>query len=195
MMTAAIILAAGESRRLGQPKQNLVFQHKTLLERSVEAALGAGCAPVMVILGANSAHIAIHADENVKLIYNPDWREGMASSIRSGINELHVLSGIDSVVIMLCDQPFADRELIHALRARQTETGKAIIACSYGTTIGVPALFARSLFPELLRLKGDEGARLIFKARAAEVIVVPFAKGGIDIDTAEDYDRLTGLSD
>src|SRR5579863_5660232 len=98
-MTGTIILAAGESRRLGQPKQNLVFQNKTLLERAVEAALGSGCKPVIVVLGANAGLITVATNEDVKLVHNPDWNEGMASSIRAGINELNTYRDIDSVLI------------------------------------------------------------------------------------------------
>jgi len=189
-MTGTIILAAGESRRLGQPKQNLVFQNKTLLERAIEAALESGCKPVIVVLGANAGLIDVAANEDVKLVHNPDWNEGMASSIRAGINELNTCSDIDSVLIMLCDQPFVDAKLIGDMQARQQQTGKAIVACSYGNTIGVPALLSRSLFPELLLLRGTEGAKHILKDRPQELTIVPFEKGIVDIDTFDDYNRL-----
>jgi len=194
-MTGAIILAAGESRRLGQPKQNLLFENKTLLERAVEAALGSGCSPVIVVLGANAGLINISAGDDVKPIHNPYWREGMASSIRAGINELNIYSNIGNVLIMLCDQPFADAALINTMRRRQQETGKNIVVCSYGNTMGVPALLSKSLFPELLLLKGNEGAKHIIKDRPQEITIVPFEKGIIDIDTPEDYDRLAGRGD
>jgi len=190
-MTGTIILAAGESRRLGQPKQNLVFHNKTLLERAVEAALGSGCKPVIVVLGANAGLIDIAVNGDVKLVHNPDWSEGMASSIRTGINELKKYNDADGVLIMLCDQPFVDKELIAAMQTRQQQTGKAIVACSYGNTIGVPAMLNKSLFPELLLLKGNEGAKHILKDRPQELTIIPFEKGMVDIDTPDDYTRLT----
>lgn len=192
-MTGAIILAAGESRRLGQPKQNLVFRNKTLLQHAIDAALGSGCKPVIVVLGANSGLIELAANEDIKPVYNSGWNEGMASSIRAGIKALENYEA-DNVLIMLCDQPFADAKLISAMQTRQQETGKAIVACSYGNTIGVPALLSKSLFPELLLLKGNEGAKHILKDRPQELTIVPFDIGAIDIDTAEDYDHLTGLN-
>ncbi|MGZ3820587.1 MAG: nucleotidyltransferase family protein [Mucilaginibacter sp.] len=131
-MTGTIILAAGESRRMGQPKQNLVFQHKTLLERAVEAALASGCKPVIVVLGANAGLIDLTTNQDVKLVHNPDWSEGMASSMRTGINELRKYNDVEGVLIMLCDQPFVDAKLINAMQTRQQQTGKAIVACSYG---------------------------------------------------------------
>jgi molybdenum cofactor cytidylyltransferase len=194
-MTGTIILAAGESRRLGQPKQNLVFENKTLLERAVGAALGSGCKPVIVVLGANADVINPAVSKDVKPVYNSDWGEGMASSIRAGVNELNKYSNIDSVLIMLCDQPFADVKLISSMQTRQQQTGKAIVACSYGNTIGVPALLNKSLFPELLLLQGNEGAKHIIKDRPQELTIIPFEKGIIDIDTPEDLSRLAGSSD
>ena len=115
----------------------------------------------------------------------------MASSIRSGINELKKRNDVDGVLIMLCDQPFVDAKLIKAMQARQKQTGKAIVACSYGNTIGVPALLNKSLFPELLLLKGNEGAKHIVKDRPQELSIIPFEKGMIDVDTPDDFTRLT----
>jgi molybdenum cofactor cytidylyltransferase len=194
-MTGTIILAAGESRRMGQPKQNLVFHHKTLLDRAVEAALNSGCKPVIVVLGANAGLIDIITNEDVKLVHNSDWSEGMASSIRTGINELNTYSDIDSVLVMLCDQPFVDAALVSAMQTRRQQTGKAIVACSYGNTIGVPALLSKALFPELLLLRGNEGAKHILKDRPQELTIMPFEKGIVDIDTREDYDRLINRDD
>jgi molybdenum cofactor cytidylyltransferase len=194
-MTGLIILAAGESGRLGQPKQNLLFQNKTLLQRAIETGLNSKCRPVIVVLGANASVIdpAIqHA--SVKIIYNPDWKEGMASSIRTGIKEIEKNKAMDSVLIMLCDQPFVDLALVNDMLRKQQETGKAIIACSYKATIGVPVLFSRSLFAELLLLKGHEGAKTILKDHPHDMITIQFDKGNIDIDTMDDYERLINLS-
>jgi molybdenum cofactor cytidylyltransferase len=190
-MTGTIILAAGESRRLGQPKQNLLFHNKTLLELAVEAAVGSGCNPIIVVLGANSDLIEVTTTIDVKLVHNPDWGEGMASSIRAGIGELNNHGNVDNVLIMLCDQPFVDADLIGAMQTRQKQTGKAIVACSYGNTIGVPALLNKSLLPELMLLKGNEGAKHILKDRPQELTIMPFEKGIVDIDTMDDYSHLT----
>ncbi|MDB5145304.1 MAG: nucleotidyltransferase family protein, partial [Mucilaginibacter sp.] len=126
--------------------------------------------------------------------YNPDWKEGMASSIRIGIKEIEKNKAIDSALVMLCDQPFVDQALIDDMLRKQQETGKAIIACSYNDTIGVPVLFGRSLFAELLLLKGHDGAKKILKDHPKDIVTIQFDKGNIDIDTMDDYERLIDSS-
>ena len=116
--------------------------------------------------------------------------EGMSSSIRIAIDTIANDKLIDNSIIMLCDQPFVTTELIRNLQNKQTETGKAIVACSYRETIGVPALFDRSLYMQLLALTGNEGAKKIINAHPNDVATVPFERGSIDIDTLADYERL-----
>ena len=190
-MTGLIILAAGGSTRLGQPKQNLLFQNKTLLQRAIETGLNSKCRPVIIMLGANvDVIVPIIHHKAINVIYNPDWQEGIASSIRIGISEIGNDNTINNVVIMLCDQPFVSSELIDNLFLKQRETNKAIVACSYKETIGVPVLFNRSLFAELLLLKGHDGAKHILKDHPQDIEMIPFDMGDIDIDTMEDYERL-----
>jgi molybdenum cofactor cytidylyltransferase len=193
-MTALILLAAGASTRLGQPKQNLVFQNKTLLERAIETAVDTECRPIFVVLGANvdETDFGIKS-EKVKFIFNSNWEEGMASSIRLAISEIEKHEEISNVLLMLCDQPFVTSKLIADILLKQQETGKAIAACKYGETIGVPALFTKTLFCELLLLTGQEGAKKILKDHLQDVVTIPFDKGNIDIDTQEDYNRLINL--
>lgn len=191
-MTGLIILAAGESSRFGRPKQNLVFNGKTLLQRAVESGLESRCSTITVVLGANS--IEITPISRTTTLYNKEWKEGMASSIRTAILEINNDLSLDQVVIMLCDQPFVDATLLNSLISKQTETGKAIVACTYNGTTGVPALFHRTLFPELLLLQGQEGAKKILKDHADDIAIIPFERGGIDIDTPADYEQLHNLS-
>jgi molybdenum cofactor cytidylyltransferase len=190
-MTALIILAAGSSSRLGKPKQNLLFKDKTLLQQAIETALGSKCAPIIVVLGANTQLVSPDVpQENITIVYNDDWNEGIASSIRSGVSEIENNKAINNALIMLCDQPFVNSLLLNDLITKQQETSKSIIACTYGDTVGVPALFNRSLFPELLSLKGDEGAKKIIKDHLEDIAKIPFDMGSIDIDTIEDYEQL-----
>src|ERR1700742_4629961 len=102
-MTGLIILAAGESSRLGKPKQNLLFNGQTLLQGAVDSAQRSTCDPVIVVLGANADQINPIA--GVTTLYNKDWGEGMASSIRTAINEINKDVSVDKVIILLCDQP------------------------------------------------------------------------------------------
>jgi molybdenum cofactor cytidylyltransferase len=195
-MTGLIILAAGASSRLGRPKQNLVFQKNTLLQRAAETALASKCRPIIVVLGANADLIETsNLSKDLTIIYNRDWSEGLASSIRVAIKEIKKNDAIHNVVIMLCDQPYVSAALIDSMVIDQQATGKPIVACSYNNTIGVPALFNKSVFAELLLLKGHEGAKKILKEHPDDMVIIPFDKGSIDIDTPEDYSRLTNLSD
>jgi molybdenum cofactor cytidylyltransferase len=192
-MTGLIILAAGESRRLGQPKQNLLFKGKTLLHCAIESGQLAQCNPIIVVLGANADMITPIA--GTITLYNKDWREGMASSIRIGVEEIKKDLSVKQVVIMLCDQPFVDPKLLSTLVDKQVETGKPIVACAYNATIGVPVLFERTLFAELALLRGHEGAKKILNTHTNEVATIQFEQGSIDIDTFEDYEELRKLSD
>jgi molybdenum cofactor cytidylyltransferase len=194
-MTGLVILAAGSSSRLGFPKQTLLYKGKTLLELAIEAGLKSKCKPVMVVLGANAEAIEPGIKHNdVTLIHNPHWAEGMTSAIRVAISHLEKHIEIDSVIIMLCDQPFVNRALIDSLLYKQQQTGSQIVACAYKNTIGVPVLFKRSLFTELLSLQGQDGAKKLLQAHPDDIATVPFEKGGIDIDTLADYEDLIFLN-
>src|ERR1700742_2235539 len=191
-MTGVIILAAGSSSRLGKPKQNLVFQGQTLLQRTIQNALSSNAETVMVILGANAEMIQdTLAGQAVPVIYNPDWAEGMASSIRCGIAELQkTMPGVTSAILMLCDQPFADEAIINQLIQKKSATNKNIVASAYIGTKGPPVLFDRSHFDELLQLTGNDGAKKLLLKYADEVATTPFLLGEIDIDTEGDYEKL-----
>lgn len=190
-MIGLVILAAGSSSRLGKPKQNLVFQGSTLLQRSIKAALAADCQQVLVVLGANAPIIEpTIKSEPVQLIHNSDWQAGMSSSINCGLAALlKTTPQLQSVILMLCDQPFADASIINQL-IQASANNKHLVACNYNGTIGVPALFDKSHFEELLALQGNEGAKKLLLKYTNEVHTVPFPLGMIDIDTIGDYERL-----
>jgi molybdenum cofactor cytidylyltransferase len=192
-MTGLIILAAGASSRLGTPKQNLIYQGQTLLQRAIHTALtSACCEKIVVVLGANEGVIRPNiSDHHVHITYNPNWQEGIASSIRLGITELQKLEpNITAAILMVCDQPFVDPLLIYQLTERRAENNNGIIACTYKDTLGVPALFDVSYFPRLLMLQGKEGAKKLIKAFSHDVLPVAFPLGAIDIDTVDDYEGL-----
>src|SRR5665213_1527151 len=190
-MTGIIILAAGSSSRLGQPKQNLAFKGQTLLQRAIDAALGSACRPVIVVLGANIETIKpTIADKPVHIASNQDWSEGMASSIRLGVTELKkVQPGADSVILMLCDQPFVTSVILDQLV--QSKSKKGIVACGYNDTIGVPVLFDEFYFDDLRSLKGQEGAKNFLLKYPDAVTEVSFPLGSIDIDTVKDFKKIS----
>jgi molybdenum cofactor cytidylyltransferase len=191
-MTGIIILAAGSSTRLGHPKQNVRFKGKTLLRHAVEAAVHSVCEPIIVVLGASSNLIGPSLTGlPVTLVQNENWPDGMASSIHTGIHVLTRRSPeADSVILMLCDQPFADAILLDELVKQNECTDKKIIACAYNDTIGPPALFDSTYFDALLALKGHDGAKKLLLKHQHDVLPVPFPLGAIDVDTAEDVQKL-----
>jgi len=189
---AIIILAAGASTRLGQPKQLLSFRGKTLLRHAVDEALGSSCERVVVVIGAESNRIKNELNEiPVGIAENPDWEEGMASSIRCGIEKiLQADQAIDGLILMLCDQPYIEASLLNRILDKQKETGKPIVASHYGNRNGTPALFHKSFFPELMNLKGDRGAGNLIINNVEKTACVEFPDGIKDIDTLEDYESL-----
>jgi molybdenum cofactor cytidylyltransferase len=186
-----ILLAAGDSSRLGQPKQLLLYNGQTLLQRSLHAASNSHAHPLIVVLGANANNIKKEIDNDAHVVTNDAWKEGMASSIRCGIQTLLKISlDADGAILMVCDQPYISSAIINTLIATHQQTGKPIITCSYADTFGPPTLFHRSIFPELLQLSGDVGAKSILKQHAGNLEFVLFPEGNIDIDTQADYRKL-----
>lgn len=187
-----IILAAGSSGRLGKPKQLLYYKGKSLLQHLMDEAKSSSANSIVVVLGANAE--AIQAELQTRTIHiaiNNDWKEGMASSIRCGIKALKELNpSVDAAILMVCDQPFVTTALLNNLIITHQETTKAIVTCNYDNTTGPPALFHKSIFPELLQLTGDKGARQIVEAHTNELVTVSFPEGNIDIDIAADYESL-----
>jgi len=189
---AIIILAAGSSSRMGRPKQLLSYNGKSLLEHTVDTANDTDASPVIVVLGANAALLEKEINEKkVHIAENSEWSEGMASSVRCGIKTLvQIAPYTDAAIIMVCDQPFVSPALLNDLVTEQKKTGKSIVTSRFEHAIGPPALFHKTVFAELLGLKGDAGARKIIEQRGNDVATVSFDKGEIDIDTEADYKAL-----
>lgn len=187
-----IILAAGASSRLGSPKQLLRFENSSLLERTIFCATQAELGPVVVVLGANAESLknAITAKE-LTIGLNNNWQEGMASSIRAGVDKMKdAFPLIEGVIITVCDQPFITSQLLKDLYNKHKGSQKPIVAAAYQDILGTPVFFHRSLFNELNELKGDRGAKQVVNKDNNRVASVPFPMGETDIDTKEDYERL-----
>lgn len=187
-----VILAAGESARMGQPKQLLPYVGTTLLRHTVEKALSIPDAWVIVVLGAFAEKIRPSLNGlPVTIVENPAWSSGMGSSLRTGLEAaLFANSETAAAIFLLCDQPLVSTAILDALIQTHRETGATIVASEYGEILGVPALFHRSLFPELLGLSGGEGAKKIISRHRDKAIGIPFADGAVDIDTPGDYAGL-----
>ncbi|MDW8009489.1 MAG: nucleotidyltransferase family protein [Chloroflexota bacterium] len=190
-LVGVIVLAAGASTRLGQPKQSLPYGDSTLLAHAVAAALNARLGPVLVVLGAHGPELAQALPSGAVAVHNPDWQEGMASSIRAGLAALERgWPQAAAAIVMVCDQPSVSAGLLRRLVAAWRQGSAAAVACQYGDTVGVPALFSRSLWPELMALRGDRGAKSVLERHRERLLLVPFPEGALDIDTPEDWQRL-----
>jgi molybdenum cofactor cytidylyltransferase len=189
----AIILAAGPSTRLGKPKQLLRFRGQPLVRGAASVAVEAGCQPVVVVTGAHAAATReALSGLDVQEAENEQWATGMSSSIHVGVEAIVGASPqIAAIILMLCDQPFVTGELIARLVAAHRETGCSIIASSYAASYGVPALFGKEYFVELTKLEGAAGAKQLIQKRIAEVHLVDFPQGEIDIDTPHDVTHLS----
>lgn len=184
MRCAAVVLAAGSSSRLGQPKQLVQFEGETLLQRTIHLAQQAGASPILVVTGAAREAIEPRIAPPVCVVHNAAWQTGMASSIRAGLQALP--SQVEAVMMLVCDQPTLYVEHLQALM--QNATPQCIAASSYDDDVGVPAVFPRAFWPALQQLQGDQGARKLL--RADSVYRIPLLDGGWDIDTPADLAKL-----
>ncbi len=189
---AVLILAAGQSSRLGSPKQLLEFEGSPLISRVAKTAVEADIGEVFVVVGANAEQVKNELNmPHLRLVLNEEWQEGMASSIRKGLAAVEKAEPeVDGVMILVCDQPYLEAGTLREILQKQQASGLAMAASVYQGKVGTPAVFHRSIFPQLMELTGDTGARKLFNAHAGEVALVPFEKGIIDIDTKEDYEKL-----
>jgi CTP:molybdopterin cytidylyltransferase MocA len=189
----AIILAAGASRRLGQPKQLVRYKGETLLERAIRMAGESGAAPVIVVLGANREQISpLVKLDCAKAIFNPHWEWGIAASIHAGLEAAERLSPeLQGVLILPCDQVCLSADHLRVLISTFAERGgPSIVASTYADVLGIPAVFPHAAFSELMALEGDKGARALLLNPPCAVIEVPFAGGEIDVDEPTDLDLL-----
>jgi molybdenum cofactor cytidylyltransferase len=187
-----IILAAGSSLRLGQPKQLLEYNGSTLLRNMLTQASGIQYAEIVVVTGSNSEAIEADLKQNaVTICYNKNWYQGMGSSIATGLKRLLELhSDLKACIFAVCDQPFVTTQVFRDILEQQTQSGKGIIASLYADTLGTPVLFSHTYFEALLNLNGKEGAKKIVENYIDDVASVPFDKGNIDIDTIHDYNNF-----
>jgi CTP:molybdopterin cytidylyltransferase MocA len=187
---AAIILAAGASTRLGQPKQLVEYEGEPLVQRAAIAARHAGAAPVLVVLGSNADRISpvLERLPDVRTIHNANWESGLSSSLSTGLAVLTEYPEIDGAMIVLADQPLVDAAALRSLV--EAFGGSRVVASSYADTIGAPAIIGHEYFEELSQLEGDRGAGAWLRSRKVEVTVIPLTSPALDIDTSDDLDKL-----
>lgn len=189
---AAVVLAAGASTRFGSPKQLADWDGEPLVRRAAQAAIDAGADPVFVVLGADAERVAPALDgmRNVRCLTNPGWKSGLASSLAAGMRAVLGEAVCDATLVSLADQPLVDGAALASLVA-EFGNGHRLVASSYSGVIGVPALFGREFFEELITLTGDAGAGGWLRARLQMVTVVSLKNAALDIDTRSDKALLT----
>lgn len=188
-----LLLAAGGSRRLGKPKQLLELDRQTLIRTTASALADSGCEPCVAVLGAEAERCGNEIkDLAITAVENPMWENGMSSSIRVGLAKLIEIDPfIDAVMITLCDQPLVTSEKIALFSEKFTGGRPAMIAARYNGVLGVPALFSKEMFGDLLRLDGDKGARDLIREHR-QTVAIDLPEAAIDIDTADEA-QLAGL--
>ncbi|ACL63687.1 conserved hypothetical protein [Anaeromyxobacter dehalogenans 2CP-1] len=186
-----LVLAAGPSVRMGEPKQLLLWRGEPLVHRAARAAVEAGLWPVVVVVGACAEEVrAALAGLPVATVLNRDHAAGVSGSLRRGLARLgECAPSLAGAVILACDQPGVDAAHVAALAGALRVSGRPVAASTDGGALLVPALFSAALFPELRALDGDEGAERLLSRDPARVAPVPLAHGGCHVDTPEDWRR------
>jgi len=185
---AGILLAAGGSTRLGQPKQLYEWRSKPLVCHAVENCLAVCGAGVIVVTGSHAQDVeAALQTYAVQIVRNRQWATGMSGSLRAGIQQLGV--GVSGILVSLCDQPLLDAGDLAGL-AKLWQVKPALPAAAlYNGVTGVPAIFPASLLDSLLELRGDAGARALLDA-CPSVSTVEMPSAAFDVDTVDDLARL-----
>jgi len=185
---AGIVLAAGEARRYGRPKQLLDWHGQPFVRAVTQTALEAGLSPVIVVTGAYAEQVeAAIKDLPVKIVRNKEWQNGQSASIRAGVRDGEGMGEVGAAIFLLADQPQVTPTILRALVERHAQDLPAIIAPLVQGQRANPVLFDRPTFPDLMALAGDVGGRAIFPKY--KVACVPWHDESLlmDIDTPEDY--------
>jgi molybdenum cofactor cytidylyltransferase len=195
-MIAGVLLAAGRSQRMGQPKLLLPWRGMPLIRYVVQQMLDTQLDELIVVIGHRADHV-IAALEGlaVRIVLNTDFLDGQSTSLRAGIAAVH--SEASAVVVLLADQPLLQPQTVDALIERYRQEQSLIIVPRCEGRRGNPVLFDRRLFPDLLAITGDQGARNVIKVYEQQIDWLNTTDGGtlLDIDTPQMYEQLVERSE
>ncbi|MCM3387057.1 nucleotidyltransferase family protein [Ureibacillus chungkukjangi] len=190
----AIILAAGQSVRMGKPKLLLPYLNRPLIHYPVSLAVEMDFTRIIVVGGEHIQQLQSELSEfsnRITIIHNSEYEKGMSFSLKAGITAIE--NELDSVLIFLGDQPYASKDVVQKLiREFKQSRNSKIVRPRYGMQPGHPILFDKSLFSKFHALCGDEGGKSIIKAKEEKLLYVDFenTKLNLDIDTPQDYELL-----
>jgi molybdenum cofactor cytidylyltransferase len=180
-----LVLAAGASTRLGQPKQLVQIAGRPALQHVLSNAIAVAGSAVTVVLGSQAADMTrLLQHSSASVVINRQWQEGMAASIRSGVSALS--PACDAVLLLLGDQVAVTAADLKRLIAAWNGQDSVLAASVYSGQLGVPAIFPRWCFSELMQLRGDQGAKSIITRHASRLAHVPMPNAALDLDTLED---------
>lgn len=186
MEIGIIIVAAGSSSRLGQPKQLVSYLGKSLLQHTIDEARKVDPKELIVVLGAFRDELK-DLIQDARVIYNEHWSRGMGASIATGVASLS--DSVEGVLILQCDQPYVDAQHLHEILKAANRDSQIVIS-EYKKASGPPCYFSSNYFHELCLLDGDEGAKSIVRKHKGSMTRIPFLEGEFDIDTPEDLKAL-----
>jgi molybdenum cofactor cytidylyltransferase len=178
---------------MGSPKQLLTLGGQSLVRRATLAVLDGGCDTVVVVTGAHGEAVAADlAGLTAIIAFNPDWPRGMGTSLRAGLAALLAAAPqTDLALVLLCDQPHLDPQVIRNLIAGWSTSGKPMAASEYADTVGPPCCFAKSQFASLAAIADHDGAKKLLLANPQSVTKIPWPAGTVDVDTPEDWRKIT----
>ncbi|HEV2226546.1 MAG TPA: nucleotidyltransferase family protein [Nitrososphaerales archaeon] len=185
------MLAAGRSARFGEIKQLLKVGKENLIETVVHRFLSSAADEVVVVLGFGAEEILANSEfGTARVVVNPDYELGLGTSLRVGIEAVNPEAS--AAIVALGDQPLLSVDTINAIITKYSETHGTIVAPFYGRRRGNPVLFDRTLFPQLMEVLGDEGAKRLISRMEESIVKVSVDDPGVvfDIDKDSDYRRL-----
>jgi molybdenum cofactor cytidylyltransferase len=192
-MIVAVVLAAGESSRMGRPKALLPVDGVRFIERIVTTLKSTRVSEVIVVLGHNPEEMRPKIDDlPITIVINPDYKQGQLSSLIAAVRHIEAApdSGrVDGILVHLVDHPFIDGNLVDLMIEKFIETGKPIVVPTFNGRRGHPVIFSRKLFPEILAAPLEQGAKAVVYAHRDDTLEIPTDHQGvtIDIDTPEEY--------
>ncbi|MGB5434805.1 MAG: nucleotidyltransferase family protein [Maribacter sp.] len=189
---AVILLAAGESSRMRQPKQLLPWGDTTLLGHAIKVAQDSNAQDVYVVLGGHAQTIQEQLDlSHIKCILNKNWKKGLGTSIACAVKHLaHAHKAYDGLLFMLGDQPLIDAQVLNTMLRAFSQGNKGMVATKYPQGNGTPVLFHKKFFGFLKELDGDKGAKEIIANNSDDVIALAPDGKEVDLDTYAEYQQL-----